>query len=62
MADLDTEIARNALHGARVRLEVALGRSPEVSPNELVDVGYLTKAACAALIEMIDIETRRCGL
>jgi hypothetical protein len=62
VAGLDTEITRNTLRGARVRLEEALGRSPDGSPNELVDVGYLTKAACVSLVEMIDIETQRCGL
>ena len=62
MADLDIEITRNALRGTRVRLEMALGRSSEGSPNELVDVGYLTRASCMLLIAMIDVETQRCGL
>ncbi len=62
MADLDIEITKYTLRGARVRLEMALGRSPEGSPNELVDVGYLTRASCVLLIAMIDIETQRRGL
>ena len=65
----DIEIARNTLRGARERLETAIAvsatrlddRPKALNPNELVNVGYLTRAACMLLVAMLDHELQKFG-